>query len=193
MGFRAGLFLVFVVLAAGVGCQSGASKDEGTKLPAFVLTDQNGADFGSSDLEDEIWVANFFFSHCKTICPQVLGAMRVLMDHAEREGYPIRLVSITVDPDNDDPKTLKILAEKMKADPARWRFLTGSPEALRGLIVGGFKTLMGEREELANGIIDIGHGARLVLVGKDNRVRAHFEASEEGVAELLIRLKRELD
>lgn len=182
-----------LVLLGLTGCPSGEPADDGTGLPDFVLMDHNGEEFGSADLREGVWVANFFFSHCQTICPRVLGAMRVLMDHIEAAGHPVRLVSITVDPENDDPETLKALALKWKADSARWRFLTGTPEALRGLIVGGFKTLMGEREKLANGIIDIGHGARLVLVGEGNRVRGHFEASDEGVQELLIHLRRELD
>ena len=186
-------FWVLFLLLSLSACRASEPADAGDSLPEFALVDQDSGAFGSADLKDGIWVANFFFSHCKTICPRVLGAMRVLMDRVEADGHPIRLVSITVDPENDDPATLKALATKWKADSERWRFLTGTPEALRALIVGGFKTLMGEREKLANGIIDIGHGSRLVLVGTGNRVLGHYDASEEGIDELLIRLKRELD
>ncbi len=93
---------------------------------------------------------------------------------------PVRLISITVDPDNDTPERLQEKASVYGVDAARWRLLTGSDAQLREVIVSGFKTYMGEGVKNAEGIFDIGHGARLVLVDDYGGVRGHYETNDKG-------------
>jgi protein SCO1/2 len=153
-------------------------------LPAYSLTDQDGEAFGSEDLRDHVYVVTFFFTSCVTICPRVMSAAKALQDRYLRAGVDIRLVSITVDPEHDTPERLKQQAEKVGADLSTWTFLTGTRAELEALIVGGFKTYMGEREEGADGMMDIGHGSRIVLVDTKGGVRGHYEITKMGLDEV---------
>ena len=162
------------------------------QLPAYSLTDQNGAAFGSEELDGHVYVVTFFFTSCVTICPKVLNAAKALQDRYKRSELDIRLVSITVDPENDTPERLKKFAEGVGADFATWTFLTGARAELEALIVGGFKTYMGEREEDADGMMDIGHGSRFVLVDQSGGVRGHYEITPLGADEVFHRSKHVL-
>jgi len=157
------------------------------ELPAFSLTDQDGKDFGSADLRGNVYVVTFFFTSCVTICPKVLKAAKALQDRYKRAELDIRLVSITVDPENDSPARLRKFGEEYGADFSSWTFLTGSRPELESLIVDGFKTYMGEREEGADGLMDIGHGSRFVLVDEAGGVRGHYEISPLGSDEVFHR------
>jgi len=143
------------------------------ELPGWSLTDHNGEPFGLEDMKGEVWVAGFFFTSCVTVCPKLMGAMHKLQELYAKDDIPIRLLSITVDPDNDTPEALAKYAEGIGADLDRWTFITGDEKPVRELIVGGFKTYMGEKEELEDrpGVFDVGPGGRLMIVGEKGQLR----------------------
>ena len=93
-----------------------------TSVDDFVLTDQSAQPFGSAELKGKVWVASFFFASCPATCRQLNQALAGV---AEQTPADVMLVSLTCDPDNDDPATLTRYAEIFHADPARWKFLTG--------------------------------------------------------------------
>lgn len=154
-------------------------------VPAWSLTDQNGAAWGSAQLAGRPWVASFFFTSCETICPKILGAMGQLQTRIASDQLPLQLVSISVDPAHDAPESLRETAAQYGVDARYWRLMTGSEAAVRALVVDGFRTWMGEAVRLSDDLIEIGHGARLVLVDGQGGVRGHFDATTEGTAELL--------
>jgi len=162
------------------------------QLPVWSLTDQNGKDFGSEELQGQPFIASFFFTSCTTICPRIMGGMRALQDRFVLHDMPVRLISITVDAENDTPERLLEKATAYGVDGARWRLLTGSEAELRKVIVDGFQTYMGERAKNAEGVFDIGHGARLVLVDGNGGVRGHYATTEEGRDEIFWRVKHVL-
>lgn len=161
-------------------------------LPAYTLIDQDGKEFGSEDLRGQVYVVNFFFTSCVTICPKVLNAAKMLEERYERSNVEVRLVTITVDPETDTPERLKEYAKGVGADFSRWSFLTGTRPQLESLIVGGFKTYMGEKQEDDAGLVDIGHGSRFVLVDHNGGVRGHYEITEMGIDEVFHRSKHVL-
>lgn len=147
-------------------------------LPAWSLTDQDGQPFGSEQLAGQAWVAGFFFSSCVTICPRILGAMKDLRRCLDDSGATeVALVAITVDPETDSPERLRAYQQEIEADGAGWHFLTGTRPELEAVVVGGFKTLMGTPEEIGDDLIDIGHGARLIIVDPDGGVRGHYDVT----------------
>ena len=151
-----------------------------TRLPAFELTDQNGKPYGSADLEGRIYIASFFFTRCKTICPALTRSMRVLQDSLAEEGIDpdtVKLVSISVDPEHDTPEKLREFAEIHGVDPARWTLLTGEKAAIRILLENGFMVGMGELSEPTEGLFDIAHSAKFALVDRSGGMRGHY-ASE---------------
>jgi len=155
-----------------------------THVPAFELVDQNGEPFNNDSLTGNVYVVSFFFTSCVTLCPQVMAAMKKLQDRYEKMDVDVRLLSVTVDPDNDTPDVLKAHAQKIGADLGRWTFLTGDYEAIQKLVVTGFKSHMGQAEVSDAGVMDIGHGARFVLVDNKGGIRGNYETTELGLDEI---------
>lgn len=114
-----------------------------SQLPEFSLVGVDGKPFGSGELRGQVYVANFFFTSCRSICPAIMKGMARLQDgFTQRNITGIRLVSISVDPGYDTPEVLGAYGTEMGVDPLRWTLLTGDPDDVRRLVVDGFKTPM---------------------------------------------------
>jgi protein SCO1/2 len=118
------LCMVFIV-SAGIRLRNNArASAEMPKLfdgPEFKLIDQNGKLVTKDDLHGQPWICEFVFTRCTSICPAMLGRMAELQTTLDPR---IRLVSFSVDPENDRPDVLKGRAQSLGADDKRWRFLT---------------------------------------------------------------------
>lgn len=163
-------------------------------LPAFTLTDQAAARYGSADLAGKVWVGSFIFTRCRTICPLVIERMkRVDAWAAAHPDAPLRLVSISVDPEGDTPDRLAVFARERGIDASRWRLLTGDAAALEDVVVRGFHLAMGqprtERTE-AGERMDILHSPRLVLVDARGRIRGYYDDDLGGIDRLLADIPR---
>jgi protein SCO1/2 len=154
--------------------------DEPTYVPEFSLIDKNGRPVTLADLKGQVWVANFFFTSCPAQCP----AMNMRMGQIQRalpDGADAKLVSITVDPDNDSPAVLAEYAKTYHARDDRWLFLTGDKQAIIRLAKEGFKLPAGENPN--------DHSLRLALVDRDGRIRGYYNSTEDkSVAELQAKL-----
>jgi len=155
------------------------------QLPTFELVNQNGDRFGSHELQDRVWIANFIFTSCSDVCPRLSTRMHQVQTELERKDDPILLVSISVDPTRDTPEKLRAYAERFSADPKRWSFLTGSLDAIESTVVGGFKMVMQRTEVEDTGFFNIVHGERFILVDGQGRIRGYYEAHDEGLRELV--------
>jgi len=103
-----------------------ATQSEPNWTRRFELTERSGKTVRSEDLLGQPYVVCFFFSTCPGTCKRQSGEMRLLQ--SKFKGKPIRLVSISVDPEVDTPEVLKEYAEGFGADPEQWLFLTGELE-----------------------------------------------------------------
>ena len=155
-----------------------------SELPAFSLVGIDGKAFGSEDLRGQVYVAGFFFTSCRSICPAIMKGMSRLQDGFSQRGLSgIRLVSISVDPERDTPEVLAGYARSMGVDPERWTLLTGDPQRVRALVVDGFKTPLGAPPPANPEPIDIAHTGKLVLVDGSGRIRGYYESDEIGLDE----------
>lgn len=98
-------------------------------LTEFELTERSGRKVSSQDLKGQPYVVSFFFSTCPTICKRQNEKVQLLQE--QFSGQPIRWISITCDPEVDNPEVLSIYAEQFKADPEQWLFLTGELDYIR--------------------------------------------------------------
>lgn len=162
-------------------------------LPEFSLVDAQGEPFGSEDLRGSVWVANFFFTRCTTVCPAVMASVARLSERYREDGVEgIRLVSISVDPDHDTPERLREKAPALGADLRRWVLLTGPADAIRSLSQKGFELAAGEPETTPEGIMDVVHSGKLVLVDGSGNVRGYYGSDPEGLDEVFHRSLRVL-
>jgi len=103
-----------------------ATQGEANWTRRFELTERSGKTVRSEELLGQPYVVCFFFSTCPGTCKRQIGEMRLLQ--SKFKGKPIKLVSISVDPEIDTPDVLKEYAEGFGADPEQWLFLTGELE-----------------------------------------------------------------
>lgn len=156
-------------------------------VPAFELVDQDAQPFARDDLAGKVWVADFIFTQCRGICPLLSNRMAELQDrlaHDHPELGDVRLVSFSVDPENDTPDRLRDFADHFDADLGRWTFLTGQREQIWPLIEQGFRLPV--EETPANTEMPILHSDKFVLVDGTGRIRGYYDALEPGELDRLI-------
>lgn len=157
------------------------------RVPAFTLTTDRGEALRGSDLRGGVYVVNFIFTRCASICPDLTRAMKEVQDAFESRGFrDARLVSISVDPEYDTPERLREYAARFGARPERWSFLTGDPAAVRALVVEGFRVPLDEPQiPNAGAPIDIAHTGKFVLVDREGAIRGYFDSDDEGLEALV--------
>ncbi len=103
----------------------------GDLAPDFTLTDQTGQPVRLSSLRGEPVAVTFVYTRCPdaTACPMTIAKFAKLNAALSKEKAG-RLLAVTVDPENDTPAVLADFAKRIGADPARWKFLTGRPDAV---------------------------------------------------------------
>lgn len=153
-------------------------------VPEFELISENGQRFGSKDLKDRVYLANFVFARCPTTCPKMLADLEVIQKRIRGTGKKVAIVTFTVDPENDNEKVLFDLARKHHANPYTWTFLTGSDkEAMFKLYRDGFKVGV---EQNAQSLMEIAHSEKIVLVDQANRVRGFYSFETNDINKLMI-------
>jgi len=163
-------YLVALLLGALPACrpQPPALPDYGV-VPRFQLTDQAGQSFDSATLAGKVWVADFFFTVCRDVCPRMTGQMHQVQSALQKAPH-VRLISFTVDPARDTPEVLAAYAKLHHAAPGIWRFLTGPQATLQMLDRDVFK--------LGNVDGSMTHSTRFVLIDQQAHIRGYYDTSE---------------
>jgi protein SCO1/2 len=155
-------------------------------LPDFEFQDQYGDAFGSERLRGKVWVANFIFTRCTTVCPIFTGEMYEIQNRSKQLADAIHLVSFTVDPEYDSPEVLLAYAQNHRVSPRMWSFLTGDLDQIRTTVVDGFKSAMGDANVVKADPSALFHGSHFVLVDSVGRIRGYYQSREEGVLDKLL-------
>lgn len=145
---------------------------EPKKVPAFSFTDQNGKTITNKDYEGKVYVVEFFFSTCPTICPRM---SRNLVDVQDTfKGLKdFGIASFTINPANDTPEVLKAYAEKYGVINPNWHFLTGDQDEIMKLANQGFNLFADENPEVEGGFE---HSGNLALIDKNGYIRSRTDA-----------------
>lgn len=202
MGFR---FLIVsgAVLIAGVLAVLTLRSGLAPRRPAlpvlaqihdFAVTNQAGQTVRAGDFLGRPWVANLIFTRCPGPCPQLTGVMRRIQDGLTPES-PVRLVSLTSDPEFDTPAVLAAYARRFEADTARWQFVTGTKRQIRDLAVGQLLLVLqektGEQRESPEDLFL--HSTLIVVVDGAGRMRTAVEGLEPGAADRVLEALRRLE
>ena len=141
-------------------------------VPAFKLTNQENKSISDKDYLGKVYVVEFFFSTCPTICPKMNESMLQLQE--EFYGNPnFGIASITIDPAKDTPQVLKEHANLLGVKHYNWHFLTGDKEYIYSLANKGFNLYAGENNKVAGGFE---HSGLFALVDKDGKIRCRKDA-----------------
>lgn len=151
------------------------------KIPSFDFIDQDEKPVNNQSFKDHIYISDFFFTSCPSICPKVKKQMLRIYDKYEDTDI-IKLVSHTLDPKRDNPVVLRGFAENLNVDTKKWMFLTGDKDELREMAIKYFVAVV-EDPEAAGGI---DHSGKIVVVDKKGHVRAFGEGTDpEDVTQLM--------
>jgi protein SCO1/2 len=192
-----------VILAAAVipgvflptlACKAADPKlDDFGPLPAFALTDERGQPFTQDALHGSVTIVSFIFTRCDSICPMTTMKMQGIQEKSFDVADKVKLLSISIDPKYDTPARLAAYATQYHADPARWRFVTGSYDAIHGLVETGFLQNMQLDGTTAGGAPNIAHSGYFALVDTHGHMRASAGANDQPSAAYDSREDQRLD
>jgi protein SCO1/2 len=135
--------------------------------PKFDLINQDGKKISNKDYDGKVYVVEFFFSTCPTICPIMNKNMKTIQD--EFFGNPnFGIASITINPEHDTAEVLKKHADDLGIKSSNWHFLTGDKGYIYDIANKGFNLYAGENKA-ANGGFE--HSGLFALIDKEGNIR----------------------
>lgn len=151
-------------------------------VPDFEFTNQEGKLINQDIVKDKIYIADFFFVTCPTICPRMKKNLLKLYE-TFKDNPEIMLLSHTIDPEHDSVSVLKDFANRLGADSKQWLFLTGNREKIYELAEHGYyATALADSTEPGGYV----HSGGLILVDKKRRVRGIYDGTVESATSQLI-------
>ena len=164
--------------------------DHPRQLVDFSLTDQNGRAVTRADLDGKFLVVSFLFTSCSLTCPRVSQQMAEIQQLTTHQP-DVRLVSLTVDPEDDTVPVLAKYGERFGADTNRWLFLTGDDAMLHNLIGTSFLA-PDTNDAFAYMPGNFANIERIALVDPQGRVRNYFDGLDSSAPESVVREIRQL-
>lgn len=135
--------------------------------PSFKLTDQNGKTITNEDYKGKVYVLEFFFSKCPSICP-IMNKNMVDIQNQFFGNPNFGIASITIDPENDTPQVLKEHADFLGVKSTNWHFLTGDKDYIYNIANKGFNIYVGENSKVSGGFE---HSGLFALIDKNGNIR----------------------
>lgn len=141
--------------------------------PKFELTDQNNQKISNETYKGKVYLVEFFFSTCPSICPIMNKNMLDIQN--DFFGNPnFGIASITIDPEHDTSKVLKEHADLLGVKSSNWHMLTGDKEYIYNIANKGFKIYSGENKEVQGGFE---HSGLFALIDKNGNIRCRKDVS----------------
>ncbi|MFZ4671665.1 MAG: SCO family protein [Flavobacterium sp.] len=145
--------------------------------PKFELTDQNNAKISNETYKGKVYVVEFFFSTCPTICPIMNRNMVDIQN--EFFGNPnFGIVSISINPEYDTSKVLQEHAQKIGVKSSNWHLLTGDKDYIYSIANKGFNLYVGENKNISAGFE---HSGLFALIDKQGTIRCRKDKFENPI------------
>ncbi|MCF0054743.1 SCO family protein [Dyadobacter sp. CY356] len=205
------LFAFFVVLGLLSACDGGNKKlpilgerDWVTKtvdgkevtdtiynvIPPFSFTNQYGDTVTEKIVENKIYVTDFFFTTCPTICP-VMKRQMVKVFKEFKDNPDVMILSHTIDPEHDTPQVLNKFAKDLGVEGKQWQFLTGPKEKIYEIGQKSYLSAAQEDKTAEGGFL---HSGAFILIDKEKHIRGMYDGTtEEGTQKLIQGIKSLLE
>ncbi|PPA70887.1 SCO family protein [Jeotgalibacillus proteolyticus] len=156
---------------------------EGPKVSGFTFTNQHEEAFGLEQLEGKVWIADFIFTNCETVCPPMTSTMKQVQDELREQNLDAEIVSFSVDPTVDTPEILKEYLARFTDDDSNWQLLSGySQKEIERFALDEFQTLVNKPNE-ADQVI---HGVNFYVVNPDGILVNEFSFTDPEVIEKIV-------
>jgi protein SCO1 len=156
-------------------------------IAKFKFVDQDSTTITNETYRDKIYVADFFFTSCRTICP-IMKTQMFRVYEATANMPDVLLLSHTIDPAYDTVALLNDFAERLGVESKRWHFVTGAKDSIYKIAqTSYFATAMEDKAE-PDGFI---HSGAFLLIDKKGRIRGKYDGTkEEEVDRLIVDIKK---
>jgi protein SCO1/2 len=144
-------------------------------IPAFKFVNQNGDTITDKTYADKIYIADYFFTTCTTICPKMATELIRIQEKFEYTKGLVQILSHTVNPENDSVPVLKEYANAIHANTNMWTFVTGDKKELYDIARNGYllNALQGD-----GGPTDFIHSELFVLIDKEKHIRGIYDGTK---------------
>ena len=144
------------------------SNGENRKVPNFSFVDQHGKTITNKDYEGKVYVIEFFFTSCPTICPRMnKNLIHIQNEFIDFEDFGV--ASFSINPDYDTPEILKAYAEKYGVTNPNWHLMTGDKETIYKLSNEGFYIYAAANPDVEGGFE---HSGNFALIDKNGFIRS---------------------
>ncbi|KQC01146.1 SCO family protein [Pedobacter sp. Hv1] len=150
-------------------------------IPAFKLLNQDSTSITQDNFKGKVYVADFFFTSCTTICPTMHRNLKTVYDQY-KDNPEVMFLSHTIDFKYDKPSVLKKYAQKLGVDGAKWQFVYGSKDEVYHLAEHDYLVAVQEDSTARDGYI---HQGWLVLIDKEKRMRGAYDGTKTDQVEQL--------
>lgn len=156
-------------------------------IAPFQFVDQDSATITNVTFKDKIYVADFFFTSCRTICP-IMKSQMLRVYEAIKDMNDVLILSHTIDPEYDTVALLHDFADRLGVESKRWHFVTGVKDSIFKIAqTSYFATALEDKTE-PDGYI---HSGAFLLIDKLGRIRGKYDGTkEEDVNRLIADIKR---
>ena len=146
---------------------------DSVKVPVFELLNQDEKYISNNDLLGFNYIVNFFFTSCPTICPTTtLNLVELQKKIKKFDIQNFKIISVSVDPNNDSPNKMKEYANFMNIDLSNWELLTGDQEEIYNLVQQGFSLAVGQDSLAPGGVF---HSSYITIVDKHGYIRTGLD------------------
>jgi protein SCO1/2 len=145
-------------------------------IPYFYFLNDDSVIVKSTEMEGKVWVVDFFFTTCPTICPTMTKNMQKLNAATKDLHDELQFISISINPQHDTPSILKRYREHYKATASNWQFFTGKEAETHQLGIENFQIFAGRDEESEGGYA---HSGAFTLVDKEGYVRGVYLGTDD--------------
>lgn len=172
--------LVLLFLAA---CGTDKPDDLHWEIQDFSFIDQNGQTVSLESLKGTVWLADFIFTNCTSVCQPMTHNMSKIQEMLKEEGVEAKIVSFTVDPERDTPEVLKAFVSKFTEDQSNWHLLTGyTQEEISAFARDSFKTIA---EKPMDGSDQFVHQTLFYLVDQNGVIVKAYNGTEVDFKEVV--------
>lgn len=150
-------------------------------IPPFRFLNQDSVYITNDQFKDKIYIADFFFTSCTTICPTMHRNMKTIFEKY-KDNPEVMYLSHTIDFKYDKPSVLKKYAQKLGVDGNKWQFVYGAKDSVYKLAERNYLVAVMEDTTARDGYI---HQGWLVLIDKQKRIRGAYDGTDPKQVEQL--------
>ncbi|HMJ70539.1 MAG TPA: SCO family protein [Cyclobacteriaceae bacterium] len=144
-------------------------------IAPFSFLDQDSTVITNDTFKDKIYVADFFFTTCRTICPIMKTQMKRVYD-ATANQPDVLILSHTIDPEYDTVALLRNFAKMLEVSSDRWHFVTGEKDSIYKIAQTSYFVTAREERAEPDGFI---HSGAFMLIDKKQRIRGKYDGTRQ--------------